>query len=76
MQLRLIATRYDDFWHRQHFKGFDNKRNYCTVEINKGEFQIHSFAGEPDCPIRADIDVIEVDKNGNLVKQWQEGSKQ
>lgn len=69
--LRLIATEYDNYWHRQHFKGFDNKRDYCTVEVSHGQFQIYSFCGEPECPIRTDVDILEVDKQGNVVKQWQ-----
>jgi hypothetical protein len=71
--LRIVATYYDDYRHRQHFRGFDNKRrNYCTVEVSPNEFKIYSFYEEPECPIRADIDIIEVDKQGNVIRQIQE----
>lgn len=67
--LRIVATHYDDYWHRQHFVKFNNsKHRYCTVDG-----AIYSFVEEPECPIREDIEIVEVDKQGNFVKQWQAG---
>ena len=66
--LRIVATYYDNYWHRQHFTKADNpKYRYCTVDG-----AIYSFVEEPECPIRSDVDVVEVDRDGNVVKQWQE----
>lgn len=65
--LQIIATHYDSYWHRQHFvKAGNNKHKYCTVDD-----AIYSFHEEPECPLRTDIDIIEVDKDGNVIKQWQ-----
>ena len=73
--LKVITTYYDDYHGRQHFKGFDNGHEYCMVEIERGVFQLHSFVQEPECPIRADIDIVEVDKQGHVVKQIQEAAR-
>lgn len=73
--LKVVATHYDDYHSRQHFKGFDNGYNYCTVEIERGVFQLHSFVHEPECPIRADVDVFEVDEQGNVIRQIQAASQ-
>ena len=70
--LRIVATYFDNFWHRQHFKGYDKSSHYCTV---LGESGIYSFCGEPEFPIRADVQIIEVDNQGNLVKVWQEATQ-
>lgn len=69
--LRIVATYYDDYHQRQHFKGYDRSGHYCTVEISRGEFQIHTFCYEPECPIREDVDIIEVTNEGQFLKQWQ-----
>jgi hypothetical protein len=74
--LRIVATYYDNYWHRQHFKGYDRSSHYCTVEVNRGEFQIHTFCGEPECPIREDVEIIEVTNQGEYVKHWQEVAKE
>lgn len=72
--LKLIATFYDDYHQRQHFKGFDNKRNYCTVEIERGVFQLHSFVYEPECPLREDLEIVEVNKQGRVIRRLQEAA--
>lgn len=64
--LRITATYYDSFWDRQHFKGHTSKRHYCEVDG-----KIHTFYGEPECPIREDVDIIEVTSRGEYVKHWQ-----
>ena len=65
--LRIVATYYDHYWHRQHFKGYNRSFHYCEVEG-----KIHTFCGEPECPIREDVDIIEVTNQGEIVKTWQE----
>ena len=69
--LRIVATYYDDYHHRQHYKGFDNKRGYCMVEIERGTFQLHSFVEEPECPIRGDVEIVEVGQQGEVIRQIQ-----
>jgi hypothetical protein len=73
--LQIVATYYDNYHSRQHYKGFSNKRSYCMVEIERGVFQLHSFVEEPECPIRADVDILEVDKQGSVIKQLQKASQ-
>ena len=67
--LRIVAIKFDDYWHRQHFTGFDSNCHYCTVDG-----AIYSFVDEPGCPIREDVDIIEVTKQGAYVKHWQESA--
>lgn len=70
--LRVVATYYDDYHHRQHYKKIDSSHRYCMVEIERGVFQLHSFVHEPECPIREDIDIFETDRQGNVIRQIQE----
>ena len=64
--LRITATGAD-YMGREHFRGYDNDRDYCDVDG-----RIHTFVEEPDYPVSECVSVIEVDDIGRTVKIWQE----
>lgn len=57
MQLKIKPIE-EDCWGRSRFQNVDNKRIYAVVD---GVMYSTSKDGEPDCPLRSDLNIIYIE---------------